>query len=169
MCDAQITGDECKKALDSMTNNKAPSTSGFSKEFFQAFWTELEPFVLNVIQEAKERGQFFITQRRGVITLIPKKGDQKLIKNKRAICLLDIVYKITAKVFANRLMQVLTKLIASDQTGSIRGRFIGTNLRTVDDVIKYCESDNLSGIIMALDFQNAFNTVEHKFVYGTLK
>ena len=169
LCEAPITGVECKRALDGMMSNKAPSTSGFPKEFFHFFWTELEPIVLNVIREAKGRGQFFITQRRGVITLIPKKGNQKLIENKRAICLLDTVYKITAKVMANRLMHVLDKLIAGDQTGSIRGRYIGTNLRTVDDVIKYCDIDKLGGIVMALDFQNAFNTVEHNFVYDALR
>ena len=70
---------------------------------------------------------------------------------------------------ANRMMQVLHKLIAGDQTGSIRGRYIGTNLRTVEDVIQYCESDKLSGILMALDFQNAFNTVEHNFMYDVLR
>ena len=169
VCDAPITGVECKEALDGMMNNKAPSTSGFPKEFFHFFWTELESIVLNVVHEAKERGQLFITQRRGVITLIPKKGDQKLVKNKRAICLLDVVYKIIAKVIANRMANVLNKLIDSDQTGSIRGRFIGTNLRTVDDVIKYGKIEGQSGIIMALDFQNAFNTVEHNFIYDTLK
>ena len=169
LCDAPLTSEECKKALDGMMNNKAPSISGFPKEFFHFFWTELETMVLNVIQQAKDRGKFFITQRRGVLTLIPKKGDQKLISNKRAICLLDIVYKITAKVMANRLMNVLHKLIATDQTGSIRGRYIGTNLRTVDDVIRYSEIEKSSGILMALDFQNAFNTVEHKFVYDVLR
>ena len=40
----------------------------------------------------------------------------------------------------------------SDQTGSIRGRFIGTNLRTIADVIYYCNSDKIEGIPMALDF-----------------
>ena len=104
-----------------------------------------------------------------MITLIPKKGDQKLLKNKRAICLLDIIYIITTKVMANRLMQVIHKLIAGDQTGSIRGRYIGTNLRTVDDVVRYCESDKLSGIVMALDFKNAFNSVEHYFIYDVLR
>ena len=102
-----------------------------------------------------------------MITLIPKKGDQRLLKNKRAMCLLDIVYKRVAKVLANRLMIVIDKLVAPDQTGSIRGRFIETNLRTIADVIHYCNRDGTEGILMALDFQNAFNTVEHEFVFST--
>lgn len=38
LCDAPITAAECKKALDGMLNNKAPSTSGFSKKFFLFFF-----------------------------------------------------------------------------------------------------------------------------------
>ena len=125
--------------------------------------------MVEYVNDAKEKGVFFPTQRRGVITLIPKKGDQRFLKNKRAICLLDIVYKIVAKVLANRLMAVIHKLVAPDQTGSMRGRFIGTNLRTIADIVHYCNIDRLEGILMALDFKNAFNTVEHEFVYSALK
>ena len=170
MCEGPLTADECKFALNGMMNNKSPSVSGFGKEFFHFFWTELEPIVVSYINHAKVDGQFFITQRRGIITLIPKKNrDQKRIRNKRAICLLDIVYKIVAKALANRLMRVIRALVAEDQTGAIRGRYIGTNLRTVADAIAYCEMDRLDGIIMALDFENAFNTVEHQFIYRVLR
>ena len=167
-CDGPLTNEECKSALDGMLNNKAPSVSGFSKEFFRFFWDDLGDLVVSYINEAKENGMFFITQRRGVITLIPKKGDQKFIQNKRAICLLDIVYKMVAKVLASRMMSVMHNLVEEDQTGSIRGRFIGSNLRTISDVIYYCETDQLDGILMALDFKNAFNTVEYDFVYAVL-
>ena len=168
-CEGQITNSECKKALVGMMNNKCPSVSGFSKEFLLHFWPELGDMVVRYVNEAKDKGVLFSTQRRGVITLMPKKGDQRFLKNKRAICLLDIIYKTVAKVLANRLMLVIGRLVAPDQTGSIRGRFIGTNLRTISDVIHYCNSDRVEGILMALDFRNAFNTVEHEFVYSTLK
>ena len=120
--------------------------------------------MVDYINQAKKDGIFFITQRRGVITLIPKKGYPKLIQNKRQICLLDIIYKIVAKVLANRMISVIHTIVSPDQTGSIAGRFIGANLRTIADVINYADADRLEGIIMALDFRNAFNSVEHAFV-----
>lgn len=168
-CEGPITNQECKTALNGMLNNKAPSVSGFSKEFFNFFWSELGNMVVDYVNQAKQDGRFFITQRRGVLTLIPKKGDQKLIRNKRAICLLDIIYKIVAKVIANRLASVIKKVVAPDQTGSIKGRYIGTNLRTIADVIYYCNADKVNGVLMALDFRNAFNTVERNFLYTALK
>ena len=63
------------------------------------------------------------------MTLIPKKGDRHEIKDKRPICLLDVVYKLVAKVIANRIGVVANNLISPEQTGFIKGRFIGENLR----------------------------------------
>ena len=150
-------------------NNKAPSVSGFTKEFYVFFWSDIGQLITDYINEAWRTGSFFITQRRGVIVLIPKKGDQKVLKNKRPICLLDVVYKIAAKAIAIRLAGVIDTLIARDQTGTIRGRYIGENLRTIADIINYCNEDNLDGILMALDFRNAYNSVEYPFLYAALK
>ena len=47
--DAPITSNECKTALDAMAKNKSPSVSGFSKEFFQFFWQDLENILINYI------------------------------------------------------------------------------------------------------------------------
>ena len=101
--------------------------------------------------------------------LIPKSGNQKALKNKRPICLLDIIYKIIAKVLATRLSVVANKLIHSDQTGFIKGRHIQDNLRIIQDVINYSNTDDLGGILMALDFKSAFNSVEHNFIWYALR
>jgi len=168
ICDGAITIDECKLALDGMMNNKSPSVSGFSKEFYKLFWNELGGLVVGYINDAKTNN-FFVTQRRDVLVLIPRKGDPKLIRNKRPICLLDIVYKIAAKALTNRLSKVINKLISRDQTGSIKGRYIGENLRIIADTIEYCDIDNLEGMLLALDFKNAYNTVEHRYLHAVLR
>ena len=111
----------------------------------------------------------FITQRRGVLILIPKSGNQKELKNKRPICLLDIIYKIIAKVLATRLSVVADKLIHGDQTGFIKGRHIQDNLRIIQDVINYSHTDGVGGILVALDFKSAFNSIEHNFIWYALR
>ena len=98
-----------------------------------------------------------MTQRRGIIKLIPKKKDAEpfLIKNWRPISLLNCDYKISAKATANRFKHVLPNLIDSDQTGFLKGRFIGENIRLIDAIIKYAaaKKKNIPGLRLVLDFE----------------
>ena len=169
LCNGLITGEECFNALKSMGGNKAPSVSGFNKEFILFFWDAIGEIIVRYINEAYNAGSFFVTQRRGVLTLIPKAGDQTKLSNKRPICLLDIIYKIVAKVLANRLAAVIQKIINHDQTGFLRGRCIQDNLRLIQDAIDYASKDDMPGAICALDFKSAFNSVEHSFIFFALR
>ena len=55
-------------------------------------------------------------------------GSEMCIRD-RPISLLNVDYKILTKSIAKRLEKVLPKIINSDQTGYIKGRFIGENVR----------------------------------------
>ena len=167
-CEGIIDSAECKAALLKMNKNKAPGVSGFTPEFFLHFWNDIGDILIRYINQAYTRG-LFITQRRGVVTLVPKKGDQLDLKNKRPIYLLDVIYKVIAKVIASRIALVADKLISSEQTGLMKGRYIGENLRMMSDVIEYCEMDNMNGIMIACDYRAAFDSLEHEFIFAALK
>ena len=78
-------------------------------------------------------------------------------------------YKIAAKAIANRLKRVLPNLIDHDQTGFLKGRFIGENIRLVDPTIKYTAAKNIPGLLLFLDFEKAFDTVEWSFIQKTFR
>ena len=65
-------------------------------------------------------------------------------------------------------MKVIDKLISSDQTGYLKGRYIGKNIRTVHDVITYLHERNLSGMLLLIDFEKAFDTVKWSAIDKTL-
>jgi len=78
---------------------------------------------------AYDNGSLSISQRRGIITLIPKPNkDTALLDNLRPISLLNTDYKILTKAIAKRLEKVLPKEINPDQTGYIKNRYIGENI-----------------------------------------
>ena len=111
-----------------------------------------------------------MSQRRGIIKLIPKKdSDPSLIKNWHPITLLNSDYKIAAKAIANRIKKVLPDLIDGDQTGFIKGRTIGENIRLIDGLINFTAAKNIPGLLLFLDFEKAFDTVEWTFLQKTLK
>ena len=126
--------------------------------------------LLNSYNEAFCKGQLSISQRRGVICLIPK-DDSNLIElsNWRPLTLLNVGYKILAKIIGRRIESVLPTLIHSDQTGFIKGRFIGQNVRLLNDLMTYAESNNLPGILLFIDFRKAFDTIEWDFIQKSIE
>ena len=102
------------------------------------FWKDLSPLLISALNYSYDEGSLSITQRRGIIKLIPKKdAEPHLIKNWRPLTLLNCDYKIAAKAIANRIKSVIPKLINNDQTGFLKGRFIGENIRLIDNIINY--------------------------------
>ena len=110
-----------------------------------------------------------ISQRRGVISLLPKE-DANLLKlpNWHLITLLHVDYKIASKVIATRFEKVLDLLISPDQTGFLKGRYIGQNIRLVNDVVEQTKIPNIPGILVQLDFCKAFDTIEWSFIKRSL-
>ena len=114
-------------------------------------------------------GKLSIDQRRGILSLNPKKDkDIRYLKNWRPITLLNTDYKILAKIFGTRLRTVLPDLIQADQVAYLEGRYIGQNIRIIDGVLYYAKDDNVNGIISCIDFEKAFDSVEWYFINQVL-
>ena len=60
-------------------------------------------------------------------------------------------------------------IINKDQFGFIKERNIGELIRFVQDLIENYENNDKEGIIIQLDFQKAFDSVEWPFLYETLR
>ena len=63
-----------------------------------------------------------------------------------------------------RITKVLPSLIHQDQTGYIKGRFIGQNIRLIADIIECTKTVDNSGIALCLDFKKAFDSLERNFL-----
>ena len=56
----------------------------------------------------------------------------------------------------------------NDQTGFLKGRFIGENIRLIDSVVNYTAAKNIPGLLFFLDFEKAFDTLEWSFIQKAL-
>lgn len=115
-----ITEEELSGALKAMECNKSPGCDGLTTNFYRDFWPILGEGLTRVYNYAFENGFLTVSQRRGMITLLFKKGDRTLLKNWRPVPLLNTDYKILTKALANRLHQVLPLIVNSDQTACIK-------------------------------------------------
>ena len=67
-----LTVQETKNVLHSFEKNKTPGEDGFTKEFYETFFDLLKQNLLDSYNEAFQKGSLSVSQRRGVISLIPK-------------------------------------------------------------------------------------------------
>lgn len=169
-CEGLITKEECFEVLKSMKLNKSPGNDGLTVEFYLTFWTKISDFLVTALNESYDRGTLSISQRQGVITLIEKNGkDSRYVKNYRPITLLNVDYKILSKVLAKRLKSVLHEIINTDQVGYMKGRFIGEAIRAIDNMIFHCLNNQQDSYILAVDFEKAFDSVFHSFIFKALQ
>lgn len=82
--------------------------------------------------------------------------------------MLNVDKQIGSSVIANRIKYFLDKLISSSQKGFLKGRYIGECTRLIFDLIERAEEENIPGILLLLDFEKAFDTVEWSFLLKTL-
>ena len=169
ICDGEITVEECTTAINMMKLNKSPGLDGITLEFYKTFWQKLGPILVKVLNKGHEEKLLSYSQRTSVLSLLFKKNDPTSLDNYRPISLLNVDLKILSYVLAQRLKPLLPKLISEDQTGYIKNRFIGFNLRQIQDIIDYTELHGLEGAIIFVDFTKAFDSLEWDFMFNVLK
>ena len=77
--EGRLTYEECKKVLETFQNDKSPGEDGFTVEFYNFFFELLGHDLIasfneayeTIWNEAYETNELTISQKRGVITLIP--------------------------------------------------------------------------------------------------
>lgn len=168
--DLPLSIEELWAALKDMKLNKCPGTDGLSVELYKKFWRELSMPLFECLHEVFSRGFLSDEQKRGVITLLPKKNkDRRHMSNWRPITLLNVDYKILTKALAKRLTGVLPILIDQDQLGFLHGRFIGVNIRNINDAIEYLQTQQQGGMVVSLDYAKAFDSVDKGYLIKVLK
>jgi len=77
--DGPLTYEECKKSLDTFENGKSPGEDGFTVEFYKHFFNLERADLLASLNGTYELGRLLVSQRRGVITLLPKDAAELLL------------------------------------------------------------------------------------------
>jgi exonuclease III len=169
-CEGTITLQECESVIKKFKKNKSPGNDGIPVEFYLEFWNEIKQPLINCYNYSFENGLLTTSQRQAIISLISKPGkDRTHIENWRPISLLNIDYKIMTKCLSERLAKIIDKIVHQSQFGFIKGRNINDALRTILDIVEYTDMENKPGILLALDFQKAFDSLSWDYLFKTLK
>ena len=85
-CEGLITEEECLSTLKQFSKNKTPGSDGLTAEFYLCCWDYVSIPLKGCLNDAYQRGETSISQRKGLISLLPKKNkDTLLLKNWRPL------------------------------------------------------------------------------------
>ena len=169
VCEGKLGYGECYKALQTFQKNKSPGNDGLTVEFYLAFWPVFGSLLVESLNCAFEYGELSNSQKQAVITLVEKRGkDKRQIKTWRPISLINVDAKIASKALAKRLENVLPEIVHFDQSAFVKGRTIFDAIRTIDDVIEHTMNRDISGILVAIDFEKAFDSLNFSFLLRVL-
>lgn len=103
------------------------------------------------------------------ITLIPKKQDPQRLEDYRPISLVGCMYKILAKVLANRVKQVLPSVIDEKQSAFLEGRNMLNSVLVVNKVIDEARRMKKPIIFFKVDFEKAYDSVSWEYLLYMLQ
>ena len=112
----------------------------FGGGFYKMFWKYFKWVVMGAIGEIYENKELPLSQRLGIIALIPKSDkDPRFIKNWRPLTLLETFYKLISATLANRIKPVLNSIIGLHQKAYIPNRYIAECTRNTYDLFNYAK------------------------------
>ena len=167
--EGQITLEEITNAVKGLSSGKSPGPDGLSAEFYLKFLDLLGPYLVQVFNSCFLNSEMCDSMKVSHTRVVFKKGDAENLKNWRPISLLNIDYKICSKALSLRLAKVLEFIVSPDQTCSVPGHKITSNLHALRDILDYIDRTNETGILLSLDQEKAFDRVNRVFLLNLLK
>ncbi|KAK5811500.1 hypothetical protein PVK06_026837 [Gossypium arboreum] len=154
-------------ALKEIGPTKAPGCDGFPALFFQRFWhivgKDVEKFCLGILNDGRDFDSLNLTD----IVLIPKLPNPTSFVNFRPISLCTVLYKIVAKVIANRLKKVIGKCIDKTQSNFLPRRLITNNVLIAYELLhtpRQRRNEKKRLMAVKLDMSKAYDRVEWVFL-----
>ncbi|GBG59134.1 hypothetical protein CBR_g32151 [Chara braunii] len=167
--DRPITFEEAKTTLASMAKGKAHGDDGLPVEFYSTFWHVLGEDLVENFNNMLQGGRLPKNACNGIISVLFKKRDKSDIRNWRPISLLNVAYKILAKILARRLGRYLPELVSNDQAAFVRGRSIFVNIVTAVEAMETVQEYNPDFAVLLLDMEKTYDRGKWSYVLTTLR
>jgi hypothetical protein len=163
--------EEFREAVFSMHPDKCPGPDGYNPGFYQHFWSICSDDIFKDCCYWLDTGQFPAALSTTNIALILKGNVQKSMKDWRPIALCNVLYKIIAKVLANRLKEVLPKCVSHHQSAFVPDRSILDNAMVAIEIVHYMRTKTKGKtgcVALKLDISKAYDRMSWEYIKAVL-
>lgn len=148
---------EILNSINSCAEDKAPGPDGFTMAFYRHCWDIIKVDLTEAIQHFHKSENFERSINATFIALIPKKAGVMELSDFRPISLIGGVYKIIAKMLAERMKRVIHKLVDRQQMAFIKGRQIMDAVVIANECVESKQRSKIPGLLCKLDIQKAYD------------
>ena len=146
-----------------MHPTKFPGSDGMPPLFFQKYWSIVGQVVIDCVLNILNTGEMPPKLNDTYICLIPKTKNPQKITDFRPISLCNVMYRILAKVLANRLKKILSEVVSKSQSAFVPRRLITDNVLVAFELMYHINQKRKGKdgqMAIKLDMSKAFDRVE---------
>ncbi|PKU71765.1 Putative ribonuclease H protein [Dendrobium catenatum] len=166
---APVSEEEIKGIIFSGKKNAAPGPDGFTFEFYRACWDTIKHHICKAVSHFFTSCYMPKQIKNTAIALIPKLPHANCVKDFRPISLCNVIYKVIAKILANRMKNVMPSIIHHSQSGFIQKRMISDNIILATEILgKFNNNSRNKYFCAKFDITKAFDSVSREFIYKRL-
>ena len=148
---------EVKRALESISTNKASGGDGISVELFQILKDDAVKVLHSICQRIRKTQQWPQDWKRSVFIPVRKKGNTKECSNYRRIALISHASKVMLKILQARLQQNVNRELPDVQAGFRRGRRTRDQIANILWIVKKAKEFQKNIYFFLTDYAKAFN------------
>jgi len=151
--------EEVKAAVWDCDNYKCSGPDGITFGFIKDFWDLPQVDVMRFLVEFHRNKRLSKGINSTFISLIPKAESPQRLNDFRPISLVGSMYKILAKVLANRLRSIIGSVISDSQSALVKGRQILDGILVANEVVDDARKHKKELLLFKVDFEKAYDSI----------